>query len=253
VRGSDFFHEIVHGDVPWGERSISVPVFYYDLMAINSYFLAPTHAIRSSLPSKRMYPLRLSPWHSVISISAFEYRHSDIGPYNEVMIGIPVTIDRPSPMFTGVLRRTPEVPKIYIRHLPVTTEIAYAAGVEFGAFPKILANIDFENDSEWVSCRLSVDSTHILTIKGRKGKLSQTPRAYAHILNIRNSRILRCEVILNKCESYSSKKPSDVDLELGNHPIADELRSIGLGRMMGYQYTPHQQAILTPIVESFAL
>ena len=41
MKGSDFFQEIVQRDIPWGERAISLPVFYYDLMAINTYFLAP--------------------------------------------------------------------------------------------------------------------------------------------------------------------------------------------------------------------
>ena len=46
-------------------------------------------------------------------------------------------------MFTGILRKPPTEPEVYIHHLPVTTEIARDAGVEFAGYPKFLAYIGF--------------------------------------------------------------------------------------------------------------
>jgi hypothetical protein len=39
---------------------------------------------------------------------------------------------------------------------------------------------------------------------------------------------------------------------LGDHPIAQELEELGLGRMLAYQYAPSYQSILSPVLESFA-
>jgi hypothetical protein len=53
-------------------------------------------------------------------------------------------------------------------------------------------------------------------------------------------------------EIGSSKSQGDVSLTLGEHPIAGELKELGLGKMLGYQYCAHAQGILTPVIESFS-
>jgi hypothetical protein len=50
-----------------------------------------------------------------------------------------------------------------------------------------------------------------------------------------------------------SRNPSDVRLELGTHQMADELRHLGLGRMMEYRYSPEDQMILSPVLESYTM
>ena len=144
MRNSDFFQQIAHVDVPWGDRTISVPLFYYDISAIGVAFLTPLDKIRKLLPSPCMHPLRVTPWHGMTTINAYEYRDCDLGPYNEVAVGFPITIDQASPVFTGLVRKLPGVPKVYVHHLPVTTEIARDAGVEFANYPKFVASIAFE-------------------------------------------------------------------------------------------------------------
>ncbi len=50
-----------------------------------------------------------------------------------------------------------------------------------------------------------------------------------------------------------SRDPSDVRLKLGDHPIAQELRRLNLGRMIDYRYCPQGQLILNSILESYGL
>jgi len=102
-----FFHEIEHTAVPWRQYELHVPVFYQDFMFMSVSVLASIQRINALLPSKRMKPYRITPWHGAISITAYQYRECDLGPYNEVSIGIPVTIDQETPIFTGSLRRMP--------------------------------------------------------------------------------------------------------------------------------------------------
>ena len=250
MRDLEFFAGIEHVEVPWGERRIYVPVFYYDMTSLGSYWLASSERVKGILPSRRMFPYRVSPWHCIVYIGAYEYRDSDLGPYNEVCVGIPFTMDSPTPLFTGILRKPPTPPQLYIHHLPVTTEIARAAGVELAGFPKFLADIDFRGEDDWVSCRLTADGAHILTLAGRKLKLVHSPRGRAHSYTYRDKHLLRLEFILSECEAGSSKDPSDVRLDLGDHPIAEELRGLHLGRATYYEYAPRVQAILTPGLES---
>jgi hypothetical protein len=65
------------------------------------------------------------------------------------MIAVPVTLDQPLPLFTGFLRSIPAEPHAFVVHLPVTTEIALASGIEF------LADIECTEEGDWISSRLS--------------------------------------------------------------------------------------------------
>lgn len=47
MRDMAFFQEIEHVEVPWGERSIYCPVFYYDVMMLGAQFLAPTERVKA--------------------------------------------------------------------------------------------------------------------------------------------------------------------------------------------------------------
>jgi hypothetical protein len=215
--------------------------------------MAPMEKLKALLPSPRMHPIRITPWNGVLSISGMEFRDSDLGPYNEVSISIPSTLDKATPVFTGSLRKGPVEPYLYIHHLPVTTEIALAAGVEFAGYPKFLANIEFEREAGWVTCRLAEGERHLLTLAGRQLEVRVAPRSRSHAFTVRNGSLLRSEIILGKRGVGASRDSSDVRLELGDHPIAQELEGLDIGRMLGYQYTPEYQYILTPVIESLAV
>jgi hypothetical protein len=249
----DFFLEIEHRAVPWGDREMLVPVFYQQVMSLGAMFLASWEGLRVMLPSPRMFPLRVMPGRGVLYLSALEYGATDIGPYNEFAVMIPFTFDKPSPMFTGFLRQAPAEPYAYVHHLPVTTEIAMSAGIEFAGYPKFLATIDFEHEGDWIHCRLAEDDRHILTLSGRKPPLQSAPRDRAHLFTTRNGRLLRSEAINSERRLGESRDSSDVRLELGDHPIGQELKALNIGRLSAYQYAPEYQMILTPALESFAL
>ena len=249
----DFFKEIEHREIPWGERVIWVPIFYRDVLSFGAFFLASSERLKALLPSSRMHPYRITPWHGVLSVAAYEFKDCDFGPYNEVSISIPFTLDKATPMFTGLVRKGPQEPKLYIHHLPVTTEIALAAGVEFAGYPKFLASIEFEQEADWVTCRLAEGERHILTLAGRKLDVEDAPRSRAHVFTARNGRLLRSETILSERGLAVSRDSSYVRLELGDHPIARELEELDIGRMLAYQYAPEYQTILTPVIESVAL
>jgi hypothetical protein len=231
--------------------TIKLPVFYYDVTAVIAGFLTPLNKVRALLPSPRMKPLRATPWHTITVISCFEYRDSDAGPYNELGIVFPFTWDRPAPVLTGLLRNIAEGPLAYVHSLPVTTEIAYHFGVDFYNYPKFLADIKFERSDGWLRCRLSEGGGDILTLTVRQLPVKPSPRWSFHGITARDDRILRSEIIVNVRNQALSMNPANVKLELGNHKLADELRNLGLGRMVRFQYIPECQTILTPVLESY--
>ncbi len=251
MKESGFFDGVGQIQVPWQGTSIGVPTFYQDVRMLTAMFMAPLERVRALLPSKRLHPYRPTPWHSVVYIAAYEYRASDLGPYNELMIAIPVSEGRPSPLFAGLLRPPPAEPTGYVWYLPVTTELARSTGVEAAAYPKFLADIQFREERDCENCRLSEAGQHILTLGVRKGQPRPVPRSRMYGINVRAGRLLRVMVISAEREESTSRNQADARLELGGHRISQEQREPPLGRMAACTYTPSMQSILTGILESF--
>jgi len=247
----DFFRHIIQVPAHWQESSVPIPTFFHDAMAIQVSMLASTDRVRSLLPSPRLHPFRVVPTRCVVALAAISYRETDVGPYNEVLVGIPVTLDERSPLFTGILRGLPEGQMIYVHRLPVTTEAARAPAVHFLAAPKFLADITFEETDEWVQCRLAEEESDIMTLEVRKGELEPAERGRANIITAREGYLLRWSWVWSEQQRRESRNASDARLVLGSHPMADELREMQVGRVLSCEYRPKFQGVLGPVVESF--
>ncbi len=253
MQEKDFFDGIKQAPVKVGAQSVPFPLFYRDVAYLGVFLLAPLDAVKSILPSKRMHPFRLTPWHGIVTITASEHKDSDIGPYNAVSIGVPFILDRPSPILTGILRKPPEVPMIYLLHLPVTTEIARDTGVAVANFPESLADIGFKSDDRWVHCKVDAEGKNILRLSARKLDLSPLPRQRVYTITLQQDRLLRSELNYSGSGAGISRKASDVRLEFGEHPIGLKLKELKLGRVLQYQYYPAGQAVLSMVSESYPI
>jgi hypothetical protein len=174
-----------------------------------------------------------------------------LAPANEVLISFPVTIGQSASVFFGAMRETHE-PMLYMLHVPVTTEIAVSGGVEFYGYPKFIAEIEFMRADGWIHCHVAADGRDILTLSGRQIVTKPAQRMRVHNITVKEGRILRAEGIINPRQLGISRRSSEVRLELGNHPIADELRGLHLGRVFQLQFMPKYQSILSYAIESYA-
>lgn len=252
MRNMEFFRGIQHVEMPWGDKTIWAPQFFYDTMSASAHFLAPIDVIKSMLPSQRMKPIRVWPGKCIVSISLFEYRDCDLGPYNEIGVVIPITIDEPTPLFTGVFRSAPKEPYVYVRHLPVTTEDAKNAGVEFANYPKTIGDIKFTNDDKWIHCSWKDNGTKVMDVSIKKGTLRSVERNRMHAINADAGRLVRVESIVSERQESTGSNPDAVKLSLGEHPVADDIRKMQLGKCMMHTYSPQSQVILSPVMESWA-
>jgi len=246
-----FFEGIIQTEVKVGSFTTRYPVFYREVSYISVFLLAPLDRVKSFLPSERMNPFRLTPWHSMITITATEYKDSDIGPYNQVSVGVPFIYDKPSPVFTGILRKPPEVPMIYTLFLPVTTQEACATGIEMANYPEFPADIRFERHDRWITCIADAEGENILKLSGRKINLVPAPRQRVCPVTLKHNSLLRSEFNFSEAVAGVSKNPKDVHLEFGNHRIGLVLRELCTGKVLQYQYYPSGKAILSMVSESY--
>jgi hypothetical protein len=251
MHAHDFFKGIIQTDVNIGPYKTRYPIFYKELESISLLFLAPLEKVRSILPSKRMHPYRLTPWHCIVTITCTQYKDPDVGPYNQVSVGVPFVLDKVSPLLTGIMHKVPEVPMIYTFSLPVTTEIARVAGIEIANYPEFLSDIKFTEEDNWINCTVDSDGENILRLSVRKIKLNKYPRQNICPVTVKDNRLLRSEFNFSESNLGISKKQSDVQIEFGNHQLGLKLKDLSLKRVLQYQYYPSGQAILSMTNESY--
>jgi hypothetical protein len=226
-----------------------LPYFYYDTTSLTALFLASTSRIGELLPHPDMKPVELVPGRCLVAFAAFEYRKTDVDPYNEVSISFLISFRRRQiPGVTAARMMLSRSISSYVWQLPVTTEHARAGGVDLFGYPKFLADINFVREENWITCTLVEDDQEILSLRGQR--LSTRPGKPVRYITyaVEEGNPLMAEVLINPLEYAESYMPGTVELKLGKeHPVGDVLGQIGLSRRaIVYQYSPVNESILFP-------
>lgn len=237
-----------------GER-VELPVRYLDWSAIVGGFTASADKLQELLPSKRLKPALLTPGRGVISFGAFEYRELvDWPAYNEVGMSIPVLYE-PAVNVPAVPLLAPRWFKtygLYVHHLPVTTELARVGGIEIWGYPKFLAEITFEEAGESLRCRLRAEGKDIITLEVEELATGSRSMDW-HTYTVKGDELLKTRIQVQG-EIGMSTLRGGATYTLGDHPIADELRSLDIGdKAVQCIYAPQLQSMLHPGEERLPL
>jgi hypothetical protein len=234
---------------------IGLPVRYYEWSGVMAHFPAPAAALRRLLPTSRLRPAELFPGTGIVTMAAMEYRRiADVEPYSEFGIMVPVLYD-PRLRVPGLPVFAPHRFKrfgLYVHHLPVTTQAAYDFGVEIWGYPKFVAEISFEETERVRRCRLRADGKQIATLEVVK---SRTAARALDLFSytIKDGRLLHTRVEAQG-QMASARFRGGAYCDLGDHPIAEELRGVGMGRSAVERlYAPHVQSLLHPAAMRLAL
>jgi hypothetical protein len=168
---NDFFTDIEQIDVEFipGVKG-KLPLFYREARALGALLPANIMKLRRLLPDPRFKAAQIMPGVGGLLLGAFEYRDTDIGPYNEFAVAVLTN----SPLYAGfpgynLLRQAVDrFFSAFVVRLPVTTEVALKAGVDNYNFPKFIADIEFTDSGDTLECALGRDGERILSISCAK-------------------------------------------------------------------------------------
>jgi hypothetical protein len=239
---------------------IRLPERYYDWSWMNAFFPAPAARVQKLLPSSKLKPLLIMPGVSMVSLTAMEYRRiADVEPYNEFSIAVPVQYDPAVnvpglpvlfyPLYSpGWYRKF----GMYIHHLPVTTQVARDFGVEVWGYPKIVAEIGFEDAGTMRRCRLRAGGKDIVVLDVQKlATKAQYIDLYTY--TVKDGRLLRT-FVQTQGEYGITRLPGGASCQLGDHPLAEELKSLGMGKTaVGRFFAPRVQSMLHAASERLPL
>lgn len=211
-------------------RTVTMPVHVRDASAGVATWLVPVRAVQRLVPEPFQVASVL-PGRTALAIAVIDYRDNDLGDYDEVSITCfvrPRGAPRGLPWFGGLVDLVRGRLGTYIWKLPVNQSFTCEAGRTIWGFPKSVEEITTHYESDRVRCRLAMDGQHVLTLSLPRGGTRTLPDAetvtYTQIEGVAH----------RTCFSQGGEgvgfRLGGARLELGPHPVADALRSLGLPR-----------------------
>jgi hypothetical protein len=247
---SSFFDGVTHQPVAIGDTLLA-SAFYYRVASFEVGVTVSAAWARQVLDGTPLRPLSVAPGRAALVLGATSYQDSDAGPYDEVLMLIPVSLDRGRTPF-GLLQWLRKGGGAYAWQVGVTTEIARQLGIEVLGWPKFLADIEVDVGSDPVSCSVSVDGRLVLELSARRPRCRPgDDRQRFDMFAVHDDLLLRCQAIDHIRESGFRVGRSDIRLTIGDHPIADGLREAGLGRPLGVSVVPQHEMVLTGVLEGW--
>ena len=220
----------------YGSAWAGSPVVYHRCEASQTLHSARLDTVRELLPTEELHPVRLPGGRAVVVVSAFRWDEvtsngvtgRSLLPYGEVMVGAMVT-RRPAPPVLPLAGLVgPGLPYgAFVLHLPVTHRQARDGGRVAWGYPKFIADIEFEDSIETVSCTVSEGGQQVLrqTVHpaGKPTVISESFVLYSS---------LDGELLAEHSPLYGISclrlGPGGGRLELGEHPVGLELRRLDI-------------------------
>ena len=213
-----------------------IPFRYSDYSLMGAAFPVPVNNVKRVLPSTKLRPVEVTPGTTTIALIATENRVIDsMSPYNEFDVMVPVVYE------TG--DNGQELPGIYCIYLPVTTEEAIIGGVEIYGYPKFLADVDFEDSGEMRRCWVRAAGKEILTLEVRKSP-TELESYDTYTYSVKEGQLLRT-LLRVQGQNSTNYVSGGASFTLGNHPIAAEIKALGIeNTSVMHRYAPQLKMLL---------
>jgi hypothetical protein len=213
-------------------REVTMPVVVRDASSAAATYLVRAAAARRLLPGPELDVVELLPGRALLSIAAIDYRDNDLGDYNEVSIALFVR-ERGAPAGVPWIGAALDLARnrlaTYIYKLPVNQSFTCEAGRGIWGFPKTVEQIEFSDAGGSRACRLVMDGRHVLTLSVRRGGARTLPDAAMITYSYVDGALHRTSFV-SGARAVGLHLGGGSELAFGDHPLADELRALGLPR-----------------------
>lgn len=209
-------------------REVRLPVEVRDATSGAATYLVEAAAARRLVP-EAFEVAQVWPGRTLLTIALIDYRDNDLGAYHEVSITFFVRRrgERRFPLANAAAFFRGALPT-YIRHLPVDGSFTRDAGETIWGFPKTVQRIDWQRRPERLTCTLTMDGQHALTLSLPAGGARTLPEQ--HLVTYSLIHGAPHATNFTSAAEGAGFHLGGAELTLGTHPIADELRGLGLPR-----------------------
>ena len=232
------------------------PNFYYDNSSITAMYTADMASIERLIPPEVravVQPISFAPGKGLVAITSYAYHYCDNDNYNELSISVVTT--RPDQGNWGLISLMGQLNDQslwgYVLKLPVDTELARVRGVVGYNLPKWKIPIAYSAEGETVAFTYYDEAGDVdFSMTGKKLDTAGAAPTVSR-MNFVNldaqGRVTHGFSDVRAVERASSRAGGDVELTLGEGPLSSFIRSLGLQKLVRYDYQPvFQAALYTP-------
>jgi hypothetical protein len=202
-----------------------------DAASAAATYLVSAAAARRLLPGPELDVVELLPGRALFSIACIDYRDNDLGDYDEVSLAFFVR-RRDDPVRVPWIGAAADLLRsrlaTWIWRLPVDQRFTCEAGRGIWGFPKTVEDIRFDDRDGRRSHRLAMDGRHVLTLSVARGGTRRLPDTEMVTYSWVDGR-LRATRFVSGADGVGIHL-GGAELVLGDHPLADDLRALGLPR-----------------------
>lgn len=248
-----WFRDIEKTKVDMGFESYS-PNFFYRNSRITAVFTADLDRLRALMPAEVMeevQPLQIWPGRGLVALTAYAYHYCDNDSYNEVALSI--VTNKPGKSNLGPLSLIGQSRSRdlwgYVLELPVNTELAKVRGIVGYNLPKWLTEIDSRESDTSIVFEIIDGETGDVDVAFEAEKLSNLSDRVDMVTNGfttigHDGEPAYGHTLSRQLSHASSMRATSVNLTLGEGRLSTYMRSLGLGRMVRYEYVPEFQSAL---------
>jgi hypothetical protein len=221
-----------------------LPVASRSSPALMAAFTIDADRAQALIPGNEVHALRWGK-RGFLVVTVIDYRETNIGKYIEYSIAIACSHGRRrAPLPLALLLRGHYGTGQYVHDLPVSSLISVRGGKGIWGMPKHQGNLDFVIGDETVSSRYDLDGKMVMRIEVRR-----PPRAWLP-LSAGSSNYCSFRGMLMKSDIYFRGKlgfsmaANSAHIFLGDHPRADALRGLDIGRPLFAGFFPSTAGVL---------
>lgn len=212
-------------------QEVGFPVVVRDASIATVTVLGSARGAREALSGTDLEPVTPLPGRALWTVSAIDYRDNDLGDYHEIAIAVVVRKKGRSRLGSAADLARARL-HTHITHLPVDQRFTYLAGRELWGFPKTIDQLHFDLVDGRLHATWARDGETILRLSAPASGRHRIPTTNLQTYTVMDGKTHVTDFTMGGREG-SFGSGLGVDLELGEHPVADELRRAGLpGRPM---------------------
>ena len=205
------------------EQTVVLPVQVREASSVYASFLVPAAAVKRLLPAG-LTPLQTIPGRATCTIVGVDYREGDLGQYHEV--GVCFLLRPKGGSRLDVVSMVRNQAPAYIHRLPVTTSFSCEAGRHIWGFPKEVMDIDFADTDTTRTVTLKDGGRLVLQLSAPRGGTKKFAGVDIEAMGSWGGPV---QVTPAQMAGEGVKAGfRSGQLVLGDHPIAAELRALGL-------------------------
>lgn len=211
---------------------VRFPVTATNASLLAAMFSVPLEQAWALLPAtERLVPVRVTPRRAAIVFFAWEVRCSDLGPYREVGVALPVALDAPKATtpLPPQLWRDPAL-GLYNVELPVDRLRCATIGSAVFGLPHVVGETALELGERGGSATFELDGRPMADLRIR---LTRYPRERRHDLSFTTYSLLEGRILRTRVEAvgdgYRGRR-GEARLSFGEHRRAQRLARLELSR-----------------------